>query len=180
MKPELANMRNGTEIEILSSGCETVDDTLEENATQNAALNQRAAGQPGQQEKSRCQTTSNNAHLPTALMFSTTIVESQNSYNPNMSSSPMWSAKWEGQIRASDDIANHVPPMCNEYRSRCWNRRIGKHRTANCCKPNCCWLSVAKGSSTPVVRARGGCHTRNTTCLPRVEQARGRAIFVKI
>ena len=47
----------GTEIKILSSACETIDHTIAENATQNAALNQRAAGQPGQQEKSRCQTT---------------------------------------------------------------------------------------------------------------------------
>ena len=30
-----------------------------------------------------------------------------------------------------------------------------------------------------MVRARGGCHSRNTTCLPCVEQARGSAIFVK-
>ena len=40
----------GTEIKILSSGCETIDDTLAENATQTAALNHGAVEQPGQQE----------------------------------------------------------------------------------------------------------------------------------
>ena len=40
----------GTEIKILSSGCETIDDTLAENETQTAALNHGAVEQPGQQE----------------------------------------------------------------------------------------------------------------------------------
>ena len=108
----------GTEIKIHSSGCETIQRTSRENATQTATLNQSAA--PGQQEKSPCQSTSK----PRCAPANRADVQHKCRVATQSQSKHAFMSNVERQVgrtktRASIDIANHVPPMRSEYRKKC-------------------------------------------------------------
>ena len=131
----MANMRDGAQTHFIRGDAKPL-------LTRNKAMSNNKQG--------------HDAHPPTALMFNT-IVESQHNYNPKHACK---SKVKERQVQRKT-LMHHTTSRTLCHRCAVNIEENVKHRTANCWKLNCCWLSAARGSSTPVVLARGGSHSQH-------------------